>query len=152
MNVLSVGSATSAGSVWQRSIFSCIGPGRSPGFVKPDGLIFGGGVDEPFNVLDASLSLSGVEGTSVASPLALRASTSVKVQLGTSLSPLAIRALMVHRADPGSHNRAEVGWGRFEGDLERLITCDDDESLVVYQGALPVGEHLRALALCRISR
>jgi Subtilase family len=145
VNVLSVGSATSAGSVWQRSIYSCIGPGRSPGFVKPDGLTFGGRMDEPFNVLDASLSLSGVQGTSVASPLALRASTSVKVQLGTSLSPLAIRALMVHRADPGSHNRGEVGWGRFEGDLERLITCDDDESLVVYQGALPVGEHLRAL-------
>jgi hypothetical protein len=108
-------------------------------------LSFGGEVAEPFNVLDASLSLSGVQGTSVAAPLALRASTSVKVQLGTTLSPLAIRALMVHRADPGSHDRSEVGWGRFEGDLERLITCDDDESLVVYQGTLPVGEHLRAL-------
>jgi hypothetical protein len=145
VNVLSIGSATSAGSTWRRCAYSCVGPGRSPGFVKPDGLAFGGQVAEPFNVLDGSLSLSGVQGTSVASPLALRASASVKVQLGTTLSPLAIRALMVHRADPGSHHRSEVGWGRFEGDFERLITCDDDESLVVYQGALPVGEHLRAL-------
>lgn len=145
VNVLSIGSASSTGSRWRRSDYSCVGPGRSPGFVKPDGLTFGGQVAEPFNVLDANLALSGVAGTSVASPLALRGSTSVKVQLGTALSPLAIRALMVHRADPGSHDRAEVGWGRFEGDLERLITCDDDESLVVYQGTLPVGEHLRAL-------
>jgi hypothetical protein len=145
VNVLSIGSATSLGSLWRRSDYSCVGPGRSPGFVKPDGLAFGGGVAEPFYVLDANLSFSGVQGTSFASPLALRASTSVKVQLGTTLSPLAIRALMVHRADPGSHERSAVGWGRFEGDLGRLITCDDDESLVVYQGALPVSEHLRAL-------
>jgi hypothetical protein len=144
VNVLSIGSATSSGSVWQRSGYSCVGPGRSPGFVKPDGVTFGGVIAEPFNVLDSGLSLSGVQGTSVASPLALRACTSVKVQLGTALSPLAIRALMVHRANPESHDRAEVGWGRFEGDLERLITCDDAESLIVYQGALPVGEHLRA--------
>src|SRR5690606_40132543 len=38
----------------------------------------------------------------------------------------------------------EVGWGRFESDPLRLITCDDDEALVVFQGELPVGEHLRA--------
>lgn len=144
VNVLSVGAATSTGSIWRRGGYSCLGPGRSPGFVKPDGLAFGGETSEPFNVLDTNLSLSGVQGTSVASPLTLRASTSVKVQLGTTLSPLAIRALMVHRADPGNHARSEVGWGRFEGDLERLITCDDDESLVVYQGTLPVSEHLRA--------
>ena len=144
VNVLSIGAATSSGTTWKRSGYSCMGPGRSPGYVKPDGLTFGGMSSEPFNVLDAALSLSGVQGTSVASPLALRACTSVKVQLGTSLSPLAIRALMVHRAEPERHDRAEVGWGRFEGDLERLITCDDDEALVVYQGILPVGEHLRA--------
>ena len=144
VNVLSVGSASSIGNAWVRADYSCVGPNRSPGFVKPDGLIFGGSSGEPFHVLDAGLSFSGVEGTSVASPLALRACSSVKVQLGTALSPLAIRALMVHRADPGSHDRSEVGWGRFETDLDRLITCDDDESLVVYQGVLPVGEHLRA--------
>lgn len=144
VNVLSVGAASASGATWKRSAYSCIGPGRSPGYVKPDGIAFGGEPSEPFNVLDPSLAIAGVQGTSVASPFTLRACTSVKVQLGTNLSPLAIRALMVHRADPGVHGRNEVGWGRFESDLERLITCDDDESLVVYQGSLPVGEHLRA--------
>ena len=144
VNVLSVGAASASGATWKRSLYSCIGPGRSPGYVKPDGLAFGGDLAEPFNVLDPLLAIAGVQGTSVASPLTLRTCTSVKVQLGTNLSPLAIRALMVHRADPGGHGRGEVGWGRFEADLERLITCDDDESLVVYQGSLPVGEHLRA--------
>lgn len=144
VNVLSVGAATSAGTTWKRSDYSCFGPGRSPGYVKPDGVVFGGTPSEPFHVLDTTLCISDVQGTSIASPLALRACASVKVQLGTVLSPLAIRGLMVHRADPQNHNRAEVGWGRFESDLERLITCDDDETLVVYQGTLPVGEHLRA--------
>ena len=144
VNVLSIGAADSAGATWNRSDYSCFGPGRSPGYVKPDGLAFGGSFAEPFNVLDSALSVSGVQGTSIAAPLGLRACTSVKVQLGTALSPLAIRGLMVHRADPQEHGRAEVGWGRFEFDLERLITCDDDEAVVVYQGTLPVGEHLRA--------
>ena len=120
--------------------------------MKPDGLTFGGLSSEPFNVLDSALSLSGVQGTSVASPLALRACTSVKVQLGTSLSPLAIRALMSHRADPEQHDRAEVGWGRFEGDLERLITCDDDESLVVYRESFRSGNICELIFQCRTSR
>jgi len=144
VNVLAIGSATSIGASWGRCGYSCTGPGRSPGYVKPDGLSFGGVESELFNVLDTTLSVSGAMGTSLSAPFALRSAASVKVQLGTRLSPLAIRALMIQRADPGIHARPEVGWGRFEVDLERLITCDDDESLVVYQGVLPVGEHLRA--------
>jgi hypothetical protein len=143
VNVLAVGAATSTGSTWQRADYSCIGPGRSPGYVKPDGLAFGGSPAEPFGVIGAALDFAEVSGTSVSSPLALRAASAVRVQLGTGLSPLAIRGLIIHRADPSSHNRPEVGWGRFEHDLERLITCDDDESVVLYQGTLPVGEHLR---------
>ncbi len=143
VNMLAVGAANSLGSVWKRATYSCVGPNRSPGYVKPDGLAFGGSGSEQFLVLGPTLGLSEVEGTSISSPVALRSATAVRVQLATALSPLAIRALMVHRADPGSHDRSEVGWGRFEHDPERLITCDDDESVVVYQGTLPVGEHLR---------
>ncbi len=84
-------------------------------------------------------------GTSLASPSALRSATAVRGQLGPVLSPLAIHALLVHRADPGPHARVEVSWGKFEDDPIRLVTCDDNEALVVYQGTLPVGEHLRAL-------
>lgn len=143
VNVLAVGAASSASATWARATYSCVGPGRSPGYVKPDGLCFGGSPTEPFKVLSPSLGLSEANGTSFSSPATLRGAAAVRVQLGTTLSPLAIRALMIHRADPSSHDRPEVGWGRFEGDPERLITCEDDESLVLYQGTLPVGEHLR---------
>lgn len=38
----------------------------------------------------------------------------------------------------------DVGWGRIDVDYYDLITCDDDEALIVYQGLLPVHEYLRA--------
>jgi hypothetical protein len=145
VNVLSVGACTSQNATWTRALYSSIGPGRSPGYVKPDGLSFGGILTEPFISLGPNLELFQDGGTSLAAPNTLRSAAAIKAHLGTSLSPLAIRGLMIHRADDAGQPRAEVGWGRFEPDFQNLMTCDDDESLTVYQGSLPVGMHLRAL-------
>jgi hypothetical protein len=146
VNVVAVGASDRSGPQWQRATYSCTGPGRSPGYVKPDGLAFGGSEAEPFICLAARPQIvpDGTAGTSLSAPVALRSAVAVRAQLGQALSPLAVRGLLIHRADPGPHGKADVGWGRFEEDPERLITCDDDEALVVYQGTLPVGEHLRA--------
>ncbi len=143
VNILSVGSASSNGLKWKREIWSCVGPGRSPGFVKPDGVTFGGTAATPLNVLASDMNVTGTYGTSFSAPLALRACATLKVETGSNLSPLAIRAVMIHRADPGTNLRAEVGWGRFETDPDLLLTCEDYEALVIYQGVLPIGEHLR---------
>jgi hypothetical protein len=145
VNVLSVGAADRVASGWQRASYSCVGPGRCPGVVKPDGIAFGGSAVEQFGVLAPNLAGCHESGTSYAAPYALRSAAAVRAQLGERLSPLAIRALLLHRAEiEDSHDWREVGWGRFESDPLRLITCDDDEALVVFQGELPVGEHLRA--------
>jgi hypothetical protein len=145
VNLLAVGAADSSGESWARATYSCVGPGRCPGLVKPDGVAFGGSDAEAFQVLGTTLRAMGVQGTSFAAPYALRSAAAVRVQLGKSLGALAIRALLIHRADGSKeYGKPEVGWGRFETDPVRLITCDDDESLVVFQGQLPVGEHLRA--------
>ena len=143
VNVLSVGAATSEAKEWQKASWSCIGPGRSPGYVKPDGLAFGGTETNRFNVLDSTLNISGTYGTSFAAPYVLRACASLKVQTGTDLSPMAIRALMIHKANPEKQARVEVGWGRFEVNPTELLICDDDETMIVFQDKLPVGEHLR---------
>lgn len=95
-------------------------------------------------MLEPGLGLVQDTGTSFASPNTMRAAAAIKAHAGPALSPLAIRALMIHRAKDGGMDRSEVGWGRFEPDLHDLVTCDDDESLTVYQGTLPVGMHLRA--------
>lgn len=145
VNVLSVGAADRLGDKWSRASYSCVGPGRQPGVVKPDGLAFGGSLLEPFGVLTRGLEGGPITGTSFAAPFALRTAASAMAQLGTDISPLAIRALLIHRAEcDETATRAEVGWGRFEVDPLRLITCEDHEALVIYQGVLPVSEHLRA--------
>lgn len=145
VNVLSVGAATTIGDDWERSTYSCIGPGRCPGVVKPDGLAFGGSDDEPFGVLRPTLKGDFEKGTSFAAPLALRSAAAISAQIGNRVTPLSIRALMIHRASiTAAHDWKQVGWGRFETDPLKLVTCDDDEFVVVFQGTLPVGEHLRA--------
>lgn len=148
VNILSVGASDShANANWKRASYSCIGPGRKPGFVKPDGLAFGGAEDETFNVVDASSTpkLTGVTGTSFAAPLVLRAASGVKSMIGADINPRTIRALLIHKAKSNKkHKKSDVGWGKFETEVDEIISCSDDEFLVIYQGELPVGEHLRA--------
>ena len=146
VNVLSVGATSSRGRRWARADYSCVGPGRNPGIVKPDGVIFGGSDSDQFAVLGgrSKLVLEWTQGTSFAAPLALRSAVGVWTILGATLGPLAIRSLLVHRADRGGYESTEVGWGLLDTDIQRLITCDDHEVITIYQGTLPVGQHLRA--------
>lgn len=146
VNVLSVGSCDSNGPHWKRAPYSCVGPGRSPGVVKPDGLAFGGSALAPFMVLEPNVPNRArpTAGTSFAAPATLRSAVSIRVQLGGVLTALANRALVIHRADSGGGDRHDVGWGRFPVTPAELLTCDDDEAVAVYQGYLPVGQHLRA--------
>ena len=144
VNALSVGAADQMNGSWHRAEYSSIGPGRVPGLVKPDGVAFGGSQSNPFNVIGINNRSTPVCGTSFAAPLSLNASAGLGIQLGSDLTPLTIRALMIHRAQDDGNNRHEVGWGRFELDPDLMITCPDDEAVIIYQGALPVGTHLRA--------
>jgi hypothetical protein len=48
VNALCVGAADSEGLFWGRASYSAVGPGRSPGIVKPDVLAFGGTSDDDF--------------------------------------------------------------------------------------------------------
>jgi hypothetical protein len=145
VNTLTVGAADSQGANWQRADYSCVGPGRSPGIVKPDGVAFGGSLQEPFLVIDdaQALTISGVAGTSFAAPYVMRAAAGISAVVGPDLSTLAIKALMVHQSNRGDRALTEVGWGRFETEVGRLITCNDNEALIVYQGELPIGQYLR---------
>ncbi|MHB8063628.1 MAG: S8 family peptidase, partial [Ruminiclostridium sp.] len=148
VNVLAVGASDRSDNLWNRASYSCVGPGRCPGFIKPDGIAFGGTETRPFLTLDSSLNkdsyfISGTMGTSFASPYALRSATAIKVMIGDDFIPLSVKALMVHRADQKHYDKREVGWGSFEMDISRLITCDDDEALVIFQGILPIKETLR---------
>ncbi|EAY0362324.1 S8 family peptidase [Salmonella enterica subsp. enterica serovar Muenchen] len=145
VNGLSVGAATSLSDSWERCSYSCIGPGRSPGFVKPDGVAFGGHSDEPFQVYSPMVNgLARTAGTSFSAPLVLRQAIALSASLNYNITPLTAKALLIHHAESNNINRAEVGWGRFPHDLSEVIFCDDDEVKVIYQGTLKPSQHMRA--------
>lgn len=146
VNALAVGACDTVGIEWTRAPYSSHGPGRSPGLVKPDGVGFGGTDVEPFVVYNA---LAGqyayTSGTSFSSPATLRTAIGVKVSLNSPLSLLAVRALMSHHASrPKQLQMSHVGHGRFPQNIEEVLTCDDNEVRVIYQGTLHAGQNLRA--------
>jgi hypothetical protein len=147
LNALSVGAADSKRDGWSRADYSALGPGRAPGFVKPEVLDFGGTETEAFVVLDSERSdqrLGQTMGTSFASPSALRRGVAVRAHFGDRVTAMGIKALLVHAADPTDLDRSEVGWGRLPDDLSAVMTCGDGEVRVIYQGLLTPAQYLRA--------
>jgi hypothetical protein len=146
VNGLSIGACDSYSTPWKRAEYSSIGPGRSPGIVKPDLVAFGGTDDEPYYVLGPGKRLKPLpqSGTSFAAPHALRIGVGVKANFGASLDPLAIRALLIHTSEPGNETQAEIGWGKVRSDLDDIVVCPDGSFRVVYQGELTASKYLRA--------
>lgn len=146
VNVLSVGASDSTGIDWNRADYSAYGPGRCPGRAKPDFITFGGSRKQPFETLchdKTGFQTAANAGTSFAAPMALRSIAGLKSTLGAGVSNLSLKALMIHHADRKNYKLHEVGWGRAELDPLRLITSEDYEATVLYQGELLVGQHLR---------
>lgn len=145
VNAIAVGASNSAGKKWKRAPYSCIGPGRSPGYVKPDGVAFGGSEKELFEVFNPLLgSVVGVAGTSYSSPLTLRTAAGVAATTSYDLSSIALKALLIHHSEYSARlPRAEVGWGRFREDSLALLECAPDSATVVFQASLAKGEFRR---------
>ncbi|GEA09698.1 S8 family serine peptidase [Alteromonas sp. KUL49] len=144
VNALSVGSANSYSQHWTRAPYSCIGPGRSPGVTKPDGLAFGGSIEEPFTVYSPfSNSIVGTGGTSFASPLVLRNAIAINTLLDGDISPLTSKAIIIHNAEKSSLSKAEAGWGRFSDNPDHMIHCDNNEVTVIYRGELIPSQYVR---------
>lgn len=145
VNVLSVGACDSTSDLWLRAPYSSIGPGRTPGVAKPDGVAFGGTKENLFGIASSFYpGISGVEGTSFSTPYALRTCIGTRALVGNNITPLGIRALMLHHSKKTEHVSKEVGWGRFLTDPNVLLSCEDDEVTILYEGMLPLSKYLRA--------
>lgn len=136
VNALAVGASDGIGPGWKRAPYSCIGPGRSPGAIKPDVVHFGGVDDDRFSFLFPGGHLAQSTGTSFAAPGVMRMATAVRAHFGRSFTPLAVRALIIHGADPGDHPREEVGWGLAPSDVAEITICPDNSVRILYQGKL----------------
>ncbi len=144
VNALAVGAADSFNSKWSRASYSSKGPGRSPGLIKPDGLAFGGVPGNPFKLYSPWGGVVGVCGTSFSSPLTLRTAVGVAASLDYPLTPMAVKALLIHHSDKNKEHRFDVGWGRFPEEVENVITCADNEATLIYQGVLTASQWLKA--------
>ncbi len=138
VNGLTVGATDRRTGEWNRARYSSRGPGRSPGIVKPDVVTFGGSEKDPFWVCDPNSPgrIIATAGTSYAAPATLRSAVAVRAHFGQVLSPLAIKALLVHSTDDGGHSREEVGWGRLPNNLDDLVVCAEGCVRVVYQDTI----------------
>ena len=145
VNGVTVGATDRLDGHWRRASYSSRGPGRSPGIVKPDLMAFGGSQREPFWVLDpnGSAHVAPTEGTSYSAPAAMRAGVAVRAYFGSVLSPLAIRALLIHNADPAEHPQNDVGWGRIPTHLDDLVVCPEGCVRIVYQDTITPASYRR---------
>lgn len=146
VNALGVGAASRPDSA-SRAPYSSIGPGRSPGTVKPDVLAFGGSSSTPFLVADPNRSgfALATQGTSYAAPAALRTALGVRAILGKVLNPLTLKGLLIHCTDDGgTGNRRETGWGVIPTDVNHIILCPEGTARVIYQGVIDPAKYIRA--------
>ena len=146
VNALAVGACDSMENDWKRAPYSSVGPGRSPGIIKPDLVAFGGRVDQPYVVMNHEIApnLVGLFGTSFAAPSIVRIASGVRAHFGPILNHLAIRALLIHTVEKGGLDLQEIGWGRCAQELSEIVLCADDEIRVVYQGAISPAKYIRA--------
>lgn len=146
VNALAVGACDRQDHNWKRAPYSSVGPGRSPGLIKPDLVDFGGVVDLPFVVLaeDTKPTLKATGGTSFAAPSVMRQGIGIRALFGGNLNHLAIRALLIHTAEESDQDLKEVGWGRVARKLEDIILCSDNTVRVVYQGEISPAKYIRA--------
>jgi len=145
VNALGIGACDVPDTNWQRAVYSSVGPGRSPGIVKPDLVEFGGSIQRPFLTLD---SIDGTQiiptgGTSFSAPATLRMGTGIKAHFGNALSTLAIRTLLIHCSEPGDFPKAEIGFGRVARSLDDIVICNDGTMRVVFQGRITASKYIR---------
>jgi hypothetical protein len=147
VNAVAVGAADDSATGWARAAYSAVGPGRRPGVVKPDLMAFGGDAAKRyFHVLAPDLKpvLAPLQGTSFAAPLLLRSAVGVRAVLGREMTPLAIKALLIHSADQAGFNKEDVGWGKVSENLMDIITSPSGIARIIYKGELKPGKYLRA--------
>lgn len=147
VNCFAVGASDRPDGKWQRAEYSGIGPGRSPGLVKPDAMAHGGSTISPLQLYSpVSKNLVHRLGTSYSAPLALRLAGGLRATVTEPLTPIMLHALLVSsaRMSRRQHEQTAVGWGLLPATLDEVLYSAPDEVVVMYQGAIEAGQPLRA--------
>jgi len=137
---LGVGAFTLNAASPVHATYSCKGPGRECGKVKPDLVAFGGCENIPIHLASTTVGQKMLWwGTSFASPLASRMNAQAIDSFERS-SALLGRALLVHTAEyPGKSTDAQksdslLGHGCLRETIDDVLLCEDHTVTVVFQG------------------
>ncbi|MHC1654114.1 S8 family peptidase [Stenotrophomonas maltophilia] len=148
VNAFSVGASDNHHAKSKRAPYSCLGPGRSPGLVKPDVVAFGGASSKPMRLVDPLTGMiSKHAGTSYSAPLALRLAAGLMASVDEHVSPSMLHALLVSKAQFNArhgHSQLEVGWGILPATVDDILYSSEDEVVVMYQGVIAKGQPIRA--------
>jgi hypothetical protein len=130
-----VGAFTMDGDGHMRAPYSCKGPGRECGKIKPDVAAFGGCENTPIHLTSVKAGLKLLSwGTSFAAPVAARLGAQ-SCELFERSSALLGRALLVHTAThPGGTPDPLLGHGCVPPGTDEILFCDDRTVTVVFQG------------------
>ena len=135
VNGLGVGAFTYRAGQPVHAPYSCKGPGRECGKIKPDLAAFGGCDQQPIHLLSSTHGLKVLSaGTSFASPLvaSLNGQLAATVERGTALLS---RALLIHTAaHPSDAPDHLLGHGVVRPSLDHVVRCQDHEVTIVFQG------------------
>ncbi|MGR6781817.1 S8 family peptidase [Moritella viscosa] len=149
LNGLSIGASNSKSSDWDRASYSCTGPGRRPGYVKPDALYFGGDKDNKLKLFSLSnYSIDEIIGTSFAAPLVTRLAALIDKSTNGNLSVASIRALLIHSTGRNDVDKIQCGWGKINHNIEDILYCDERKVSFIYQGTLDSASGVRASIPC----
>ena len=118
--------------------YSCRGPGRAGGGMKPDLVAFGGSPDAPFQVLDAAHGkIVGTQGTSFATPSASALGGTLIASLSSPIDGQTCRALLLHSVEEmDGHHHEVVGWGALARSVDSVIACSRTRVTVLYSGII----------------
>jgi len=149
VNAFTVGASDGFDGKSKRTAYSCLGPGRSPGLVKPDAVAFGGAQGARLQLVDPASGMLHTHhaGTSYSAPLALRLAAGMMASMQEDIQPTMLHALLVSRAQfnkRSGHDQTEVGWGVLPEGVDDILYSPDDEVVVMYQGLIAKGQPIRA--------
>lgn len=151
LNGISIGATDSQTNKWSRANYSSIGPGRRPGYIKPDVVFFGGCNSDQGEKLRL-IGLYDFEekkkyGTSFAAPLVTRLAARLDRMTLGKLPPATLRSLLIHSAE-SNNDKKGCGWGRVDKNLNNFVFCSDDSVTIIYQGVLNKSSGVRAAIPC----
>jgi hypothetical protein len=124
--------------------YSCRGPGRECGKLKPDVVAFGGCDQTPIHLIAVTPGVKALSaGTSFATPIAASLCGQAAESFDRSTALLG-RALLIHTAEhPDGEPDVLFGHGVVADALDEIVRCDDKEVTVVFQGDIPPKKTVR---------